>query len=202
MGFAIETERLVLRDLREDDLPVLIEQFADPASRDYILSSQGEETDMRAFVEAMMILASEQPRRHYGLAIMLKKDSSVIGSCTLIDVEPEGIEAKIGWHLANRHWGKGYATEAAGRLLDIGFEINEVSRILADCFASNVASIKVMEKIGMIRQRGGELVQRIRAMSYGEKGHIVRYYIWRDQWLSECARPVNSGVRPLNGDLD
>ena len=45
--------------------------------------------------------------------------------------------------------GNGYVTEAARELLHIGFMLNEVSEIYADCFVENRASIRIMEKIGM-----------------------------------------------------
>ena len=187
MGFVIETERLVLRDVRMGDLPVLVEQLNDPAARDFVLSSLLAEADIRADIERSLFFAGQQPRHHYNLAVMLRGGDAVIGACSLYNAVPEGIEAVMGLHLDSRYRGRGYAPEAARRLLHIGFELNEVSRIQADCFAHNEAAMRVLEKIGMTRRKGGGVSQWWRARGYGEQKPIVRYQVWRDEWVPEEA---------------
>jgi [ribosomal protein S5]-alanine N-acetyltransferase len=184
MSFAIETDRLLLRDLKEEDLPVLIGHFTDPKARDNILSNQSSEDFVRWYV-GLARLVSRQPQRNaYVLAVVLKSENVLVGSCDLWDAAGESTRAKIGWHIASDYSGRGYATEAARRLLYIGFEINDVSRIYADCFAHNKAAMRVMEKIGMTRHRSNRLFSWRRALKYGENGSIVRYHVWRDQWLA------------------
>jgi len=57
------------------------------------------------------------------------------------------------------HWGKGYATEALNRVLDFGFEDCNLHRIQAGCAVENIASIRVLEKVGMIKEgRGRKLL--------------------------------------------
>ena len=185
MCFAIETDHLILRDLRADDLPILTAQFTDPALRDFILPMQAGEAFTQAYVESAIVLARQQPRYHYILAITLKQGGKVIGTCSLYNAVPDGNAAQVGWNLGSPHWGNGYATEAAKQLLYIGFELNDVHRIFADGFAHNAASTRVMEKIGMSRHWGGALFQRLRSMSYGVKHPVLRYQIWREQWLSQ-----------------
>jgi len=185
MSFAIETDRLVLRDLKEEDLPILIEQFTDPKARDNILSTQSNEAFVRWYVESAALVSKLMPRRAYVLAIVLKSENVVVGSCDLWDAASESVQARIGWHIGSNYSGKGYATEAAGKLISIGFETNDVSRIYADCFAHNKAATRVMEKIGMTRYRSNRLFSWRRALKYGEKGSVVRYHVWRDQWLSQ-----------------
>ncbi len=185
MSFTVETDRLVLRDLKEEDLPVLIEHFTDPKSRDNILSNQSNEAFVRWYVGLAGLISKQEPRRAYVLAVVLKSENVVVGSCDLWDAASESINAKIGWHIGSDYSGRGYATEAARQLLSIGFETNDVSRVYADCFAHNKAAMRVMEKIGMTRHRSNRLFSWRRALKYGEKGSIVRYHIWRDQWLSQ-----------------
>jgi ribosomal-protein-alanine N-acetyltransferase len=185
MGFSVETERLILRDLREDDTRIVLGQFAEPAAREYILSYQPGEPYVRAYVQGSVTSAGQQPRHFYGLAIVLKGSDEVVGTCSLSGALPESIEASVGWHLGGRFRGLGYATEAAGALLRLGFETCEVSRIYADCFAHNRAAARVMEKVGMTRHRSGALLSWVRAVKYRERKPIIRYQIWRGQWPAQ-----------------
>jgi RimJ/RimL family protein N-acetyltransferase len=62
------------------------------------------------------------------------------------------IEVKFGTKLHFDHWGKGHGTEAVNRVLDFGFNDLNLHRIKAGCAVENIASIKVLEKVGMIRE--------------------------------------------------
>lgn len=57
------------------------------------------------------------------------------------------------------HWNKGYATESLRRIITFGFETSNLHRIQAGCAVENVASIRVLEKVGMIKEgRGRQLL--------------------------------------------
>jgi RimJ/RimL family protein N-acetyltransferase len=58
---------------------------------------------------------------------------------------------EIGWRLASKHWGKGYATEAARLALAYGFETGGLAEIVSFTTAANARSRAVMERIGMHR---------------------------------------------------
>lgn len=195
MSFNIETDRLILRDLKEEDLPVLIEYFTDPKARRNILSTQSNEAFVKWYLEAASLLSRQEPRRFYALAVTLKSTGEVIGSCDLWGADSDSVQAKIGWHIGSNYSGKGYATEAAGQLLSVGFEANDMMSIYADCFAHNKAAIRVMEKIEMTRHRSNRLFSWWRALKYGERNSIVRYQIWREQWLSQN-HGGGEGARP------
>jgi ribosomal-protein-alanine N-acetyltransferase len=59
---------------------------------------------------------------------------------------------EIGWVIARRHQGRGYATEAARALIDFAFSTVRRHRLIATCQPENVASWRVMEKLGMRRE--------------------------------------------------
>lgn len=183
MQFSIETERLILRDLQDEDTEVIAEQFAEPLIRNQILAIQTDKNYNREWVRRAIIVAAYQPRDYFGLAITLKNTGTLIGSCSICNVLSEGIDAELGWNLGKEFWGKGYATETAKALLRIGFELSDVQRISADCFADNKAAIRVLEKLGMVRYDSNILLKWLRAMKYSESRPIIRYGIWRNQWL-------------------
>jgi len=136
-------------------------------------------------LENAIAWAKHPQREHYKLSVTLKTDRTLIGSCTITYVKPESFETPIGWHYGNKYRGNGYATEAARQLLYIGFELNKVNEIRADCFSDNKASIIIMEKIGMSPYWDSSLFNMIRGWSYGESRSTVRHIISRHQWLAK-----------------
>jgi RimJ/RimL family protein N-acetyltransferase len=63
-----------------------------------------------------------------------------------------GTQAELGWVIHPEHTGHGYATEAVEELLRLGFEVLRLRRLVAECFADNEASWRLMERIGMRRE--------------------------------------------------
>jgi RimJ/RimL family protein N-acetyltransferase len=64
-----------------------------------------------------------------------------------------GTQAEIGWVLHPDHVGQGYATEAVGEILRVCFDRLGLRRVVAGCFAANVASWRLMERVGMRREQ-------------------------------------------------
>lgn len=193
MSFQIETERLILRDVRETDLPVLLAQAVEPEARGGILAYQADANYNRACLLSAIAWAQAQPREQYTLTVLRKRDCRVVGSCSIANVKPESIESALGWHYGVRYWGRGYGTEAAGALLYVGFALNDVTEIYADCFTDNYGSIRIMQKIGMRERRNLRLFNQIRGWSYGERRPTVRYTISRNEWLAQKSRAENRG---------
>lgn len=169
-------------DVREDDIPILVKQFAEPEARKNILSFQTDESFIKNDLENAMAWARQAHRPHYKLSVELKNGGDLIGSCTVTNAEPESFETSIGWHYGHRFRGNGYATEAARALLDFAFEFVEVNEVFADCFVGNFASIRIMEKIGMRSSLNFGLFNMIRGWSYGENKPTVRHTISKQQW--------------------
>ncbi len=172
-----------MRDLYSEDAEIIAEQFAEPSIRSQILTVQADKDYQREYVKGAIIVASYQPRDYFGLAVTLKVSGTVIGMCSIYNVFPEGVDAEIGWNLGKEFSGKGYATETSKALLRIGFESNGVERISADCFVDNKAAISVLEKIGMSRYDSNLVSRWLRATKYNESNSVIRYGIWRNQWL-------------------
>lgn len=89
-----------------------------------------------------------------------KANSAVIGFCGFIPAS-DGVE--IGWRLAKEFWGRGLATEAARAVLKHGFETLGFQRIIATVQVPNLASIRVVEKLGLkpeskFHRNGRELI--------------------------------------------
>lgn len=183
MSFQIESDRLLIRDIEEKDISTLLSHFSEPISKESILSYQSNKNYNLEQLKKSILEAKQPHRRRYDLAVTLKIDNTLIGNCIIGEVYPESIEAFLGWHFGSKFWGNGYATEAAKQLLFIGFALNKVKSIYADCFANNKASVRIMEKIGMTPSLNIDFFNKMRGLSYGEKKSTVRYDISREQWL-------------------
>lgn len=63
---------------------------------------------------------------------------------------------EVGWRLAHRFWGQGYAPEAARAAVQFGFEVKGLAEIVANTVAPNLNSRRVMEKLGMTHDPAGD----------------------------------------------
>ena len=91
-------------------------------------------------------------------------------------------QGDLGYMIDPAHAGKGYATDIAAGLLDLAFRELRLHRVTAGCFADNVASWKVMERLGMRREE-----HSVKDAWHGELGWVdgYTYAILADEWRSD-----------------
>lgn len=99
-----------------------------------------------------------------------------------VEAYAEGVEAEIGWCLDPEHAGLGYATEAASALLRTCFQDLGLRRVTAGCFADNVASWRLMERLGMRRESHTVRDSRHRS---GRWLDGLRYALLAEEWADE-----------------
>jgi RimJ/RimL family protein N-acetyltransferase len=148
---ALETDRLLLRGWRDDDLDVLAALNADPEVMRHILD--GSVRDRRQSAAGLQKMMRDWEERGYGLfAVEVRETGALIGWAGLAVPEflPEVMPAvEIGWRLSREAWGHGYATEAASAALRFGFADRGLDRIISIRHVENVRSARVMEKLGL-----------------------------------------------------
>lgn len=149
----LTTERLVLREFEEEDWMAVLAYQSNPLYLRYYTWTHRTEQDVRAFVQTFIAQGKKMPRTKFQLALTLAADGQLIGNAGIRMKTPDAREADMGYELDPRHWGCGYATEAADAILAFGFQQLRLHRIWAECIAENSASAHVLEKIGM-RQEG------------------------------------------------
>jgi len=150
--FALQTERLILRDFVADDLPAVHEYGSDPEVVRFMPWGPSTEQDSRDFIQKMLAQQREAPRLHLDMAVVVRASGQLIGGCGLRMPSPQAHAGVIGYCLNRRYWGQGYASEAARALLALGFGPVALHRIIAECDAENWASAHVLEKLGMRRE--------------------------------------------------
>lgn len=152
-----KTERLRIRPwtVGDDDLVAALEIYGDPDVLRYMGGGTGD-TDLaqvRSRIERYRDAFND--KSGFGVwAIELTATGEVVGTVELVPLDG-GPEIEVGYHLAQRHWGRGYATEAARGAVDYGFEQVGLARIVGVIYPENAASRNVLEKCGMVYQRRG-----------------------------------------------
>ncbi|MFG2196012.1 GNAT family N-acetyltransferase [Streptomyces sp. NPDC048639] len=86
------------------------------------------------------------------VAIDRASDGAFVGWCALAEWNPDYRSASLGYCLDAAMWGHGYATEAARPLLQWAFDTLDLNRVQAETDTRNVASARVLEKIGFVRE--------------------------------------------------
>lgn len=174
----LTTERLILRDFVESDWQTVLAYQQDPLYLRYNEWTSRSPDEVREFIQMFLAHQKQIPRIKFQFAITLKSTGHLIGNCGVRRDSPEAQEGDMGYELDPRHWGRGYATEAARTMLNFGFSNLNLRRISAWCVADNVGSANVLKKIGM------RLERRIRAHQYfkGRWWDALFYAIGYAQW--------------------
>jgi RimJ/RimL family protein N-acetyltransferase len=148
----ILTKRLILRDFEEGDWELVHQYASDPEVVRYVDFGSSTEEESKNFIQRTLAHQKEKPRKNFTLAIVLKATNTLIGGCGIYVSNQDNREGYIGYVLNRNFWGQGYATETAQALLEFGFNQLKLHRIFATCDPKNIASARVLEKIGMRRE--------------------------------------------------
>ena len=145
-----ETDRLVLSGWRRDQIDDLFRLHGDPVVARY-LSAEGQpwpREKMEAALDHWIELF--ETRRLGKMRVRRKSDGVLVGRCGYGIYEPTG-EPEIGYSLYPEFWGNGYAYEAASGMRDWIFRETDASHFIGMADVRNLASRKVLERIGMTR---------------------------------------------------
>jgi RimJ/RimL family protein N-acetyltransferase len=192
----VETERLVLRPWTEADLDPLAVVFAEPAFWHYPFGRGFTKAETERFLERLVNHWSDYG---YGMwAAELKEGRRLIGYVGLAVPTwlPQVMPAvEVGWRLHPDHWGKGLATEGGRASLRYGFDVLDLERIIAIVMPENVASRRVMAKLGMAQVSTTRDTERDVALEIHEITHAAWAVTRTHEWFE-----VNSGWAPPDQD--
>jgi [ribosomal protein S5]-alanine N-acetyltransferase len=136
----LETERLVLRKLDQEDLKDIIAWEAVPGA-------QNSEVEAQEFLEYCFREYRERGIGTWGM--QLKETGAIVGNCGFPHIVFKNRCGEVNYDVTHRHRGKGLAPEALKALLKFGFRDIELIRIQARCDLDNLSSERVMLKVGM-----------------------------------------------------
>jgi len=181
----LTTDRFVLRAFRESDVPALTALHSDAEVVRFIRPNGEPETNPRQAWEYMTMQMGHWLLKGYGKwALADPKTDELIGRVGYYDAPYDWPGLELGWTMARRVWGKGYATESARLALDWGFENIKTNEIISAIQPDNERSIRVAGRLGQKFIRAGNI--------HGAPCGI--YAISRDEWHAVKAR--QSHARP------
>ena len=178
----VRTERLSIRRATPDDVDATWAFRREPSVSEW-LTHLIEDRDEYA----EMFLGEDR----LASTLVIEMDGEVVGDLMLRIQDPwaqaevadraKGTEAELGWVVAPSYAGRGIATEAVRALLEICFEHLGLRRVVALCFADNVPSWKLMDRVGMRREEYnvGDSLHRDRGWLDG-----MGYALLADEWRS------------------
>jgi ribosomal-protein-alanine N-acetyltransferase len=192
VNLELETDRLFLRPLVEDDCDLALETFTDPEVMKFVAEVSNEET----LAEEMKTYIRRGAGGRIGVWCVLRRETGEkLGTAVLLPMPIEGddtdwslvqedrypdADIEVGYILKRSAWGNGYATEVCRRLVQFAFEETELDEIVAVTDPLNSVSQKVLRKCGL-RDEGVR-----RAYSH----EVPAFRISRQQWLELQATSV------------
>ena len=146
MQILFQTERLTIRKITRSDAAAMFEVYGDAQAMRWV--DDGEPIERVACDHWVDVTLGNYASRGYGMVmIRLTETDELVGFCGL--VHPGGQERpELKYALLRRHWGKGFATEAARGLLAYGAEEFGLGEVIATTFPENTVSHRVLEKCG------------------------------------------------------
>ena len=148
---ALETERLILREITDHDAEGLFAYFSDPE----VLRYYGQEP-FASVEEARQLVSffadQYSQKRVIRWGIERKGSKGIIGTIGFHAWFPRHRRAEIGYEISREHWRKGYVSEALAEIISYGFNQLELTRIGAIVFTENKASNDLLLKMGFQRE--------------------------------------------------
>jgi len=147
---SLETPRLILRDIRMEDIQEYYERlWGDGDVCRYLLHDPHQDIG-ESLQSIEKILEGYQAGKFYRWGITEKGDDSLIGIIGLVRIEEETSTCSFAYMLGCDYWNRGYGTEVLKEVFRFAFEELEIQRIVADHMAENPASGAAMRKAGMV----------------------------------------------------
>lgn len=180
----IETERLILRDWREEDWQPFLEGTNTPAVMRWLggVLPEARHQWLRDRLEGYT-----RDHGHTFWVVERKEDGALLGFCGLKRANqpggPQG-DFEVGWRLREDVWGKGYAREAAQASLDHAFAKLDAPHVIALTVPGNEASWGLMVRLGMERR---EDLDFDNADFDPDGGRIIVYSLTRAAWEKQSA---------------
>lgn len=171
---------VTLREFRSEDAADTLAIIGDDQVTHWLSFDSRDMAAAQAMVDGAAERAQLDPRTEYYLAV--SADDELVGFARLAFA---GVKAaKLGYAVRADRWGKGYATDAARRMIEFGFGDLDLHRISAAIGPDNAASIAVVEKLGM--QYEGRL--RDHVFTNGGWRDSLLYSVLSHEWTDDVGR--------------
>ncbi|QIH06757.1 MULTISPECIES: GNAT family N-acetyltransferase [unclassified Pseudomonas] len=147
MDLHFETANLLLRPRTFEHFEACLRMDQDPQVTRFIPGEWDGGQWHRDFLQAR-ISQDFGERCGYWAIFARQAPDELLGWVSFIPFDAVGPELEMGWRLVQRAWGRGFASEAARRIVEHAFADPQVERLVADAHVDNLASLAVARKIG------------------------------------------------------
>jgi RimJ/RimL family protein N-acetyltransferase len=186
--YPLETARLVLRPFEAGDLDELHAFHSLPEVARFLYWEARDREQVRAVLDTKVRQGVlEDEGQVLALAVVWREAGGVVGEVSLHWLSRRHRQGELGFVFHPRYQGRGLATEAAEAVLGLGFDGLGLHRMIGRCDALNVASARVMERLGMRRE--AHFVEN--ELFKGAWGDELVYAMLEDEWRARI-----SGGRP------
>ena len=165
----IETSRLRLRPFAPGDLGALYAVQSHEDVHRWLYSEPRSEDEVRATIMRRIARGRDAPETGIALVVELAATGEFLGDVSLTVEPPAQRQGEIGFVFHPEHQGRGYATEASAALLALAFDTYDLHRVYGRLEARNLASARVLEKLGMRKE-----------------GHLIENEWVKGEWQSEA----------------
>jgi ribosomal-protein-alanine N-acetyltransferase len=152
MDLILETDRLLLREMKLSDAEALFEMDRNPNVHQYLWNKPVIDiSEVHATIESVK---KQYIQNNIGRFVIILKESQELIGWAGLKFNTEMVNNKIhfydiGYRLDEKFWGKGYASEASFAWLDYGFKTMKIPVMEAAAHSDNIASNRILQKIGL-----------------------------------------------------
>lgn len=148
---SLETPRLHLRLLAQEDADFVFRHFSDPVVNRHLLD-QAPITSQEEAQGIVDFFVQPTDDTYTRWVLVNKADGQPIGTCGFHKWDQRNRRAEIGYDLTPTSWGQGYMTEALTTMLSYGFTAMALNRVEALVYPENSGSVKLLGKLGFQRE--------------------------------------------------
>jgi ribosomal-protein-alanine N-acetyltransferase len=181
----LTSERLLVREMAPEDWPAVHEWASRPEACRYQTWGPNTPEETQAFVGRVVAAAAAEPRTEFTLLAQLRDTGRVVGSGSLFVRSQQFGTGEVAYIVHPDNWGQGIASEMAAALVGWGFAELGLHRVFGTCDPRNVASARVLRKLGMTHEGRMRHTALIRDGWRDSELYAVLEHEWR-------ARPSSS----------
>jgi [ribosomal protein S5]-alanine N-acetyltransferase len=148
---SLETERLVMRAVGVEDIPMVFAFNSDPETIRFVPRALYESMD-EALEKVAGFTSGFRQEKGIWWTFVLKETGTAIGYGGLFDIDAECSKAEIGYGALEEFWGKGLIGEATAAMTEFGKEVMELHRIYGHVDPANEPSAKILLKLGFKKE--------------------------------------------------
>jgi len=174
----LETERLIIKPTSVEDIDMILKMDKQEVTQKFLGGVKNKTREER--IKFLEKKASKFADNIAGsLTVYLKESNTPIGF-TGLDINENDNNAEISYIFDEDFTGKGYCTEASRKLLDVAFDVLDLNRIFADTIEGNIASSRVLEKLGFSHE--GTRRKQVFVKEFDRYCDFLDYGILKDEY--------------------